>query len=186
MSEPFNCDKISLDNWEGFVPVRKKPVIVHACQMNLPEGFTVTTLEGVHRGHPGDYLMIGIEGEKYPCKKEIFEKTYDVVGPCKEEILEKTCDVDESTNKKQLAAEIRLFLEAYGRHVDEEVPDEWLTTDAAEMEMAARALERGEVYVPNSVWDSGGYKPGGRDLHSHLKERILQLEEPKHSSGQQS
>jgi hypothetical protein len=45
--------------------------------MNLPEGFSVTTLEGTVIGKPGDYLMIGIDGEKYPCAKEIFERSYD-------------------------------------------------------------------------------------------------------------
>lgn len=30
-------------------------------------------------GKPGDYLMIGAAGEKYPIASEIFEKTYDIV-----------------------------------------------------------------------------------------------------------
>jgi hypothetical protein len=58
--------------------VRKRPVVVHATQMDQP--FEVTTLEGKIRGKTGDYLMIGIDGEKYPCDKTIFEKTYDIVG----------------------------------------------------------------------------------------------------------
>ena len=55
------------------------PGYVHACQMHYPEGFIVTTLEGKHIGRQGDYLMIGVDGEKYPIKCEIFHKTYDVV-----------------------------------------------------------------------------------------------------------
>lgn len=70
----FSADPITIDNWEGIFPCRKKPVVVHACQMNIP--FEVTTLEGKLRGNKGDYLMIGVKGEKYPCKKEIFEETY--------------------------------------------------------------------------------------------------------------
>lgn len=58
----------------GFKPCKKLPVIVHAAQMSEP--FKVTTLEGVHEGAAGDYLMVGIKGERYPCKKEIFEETY--------------------------------------------------------------------------------------------------------------
>ena len=77
--DPFDADKINLDNWDGFQQVRKRPVVVHACQMNLPEGFKVTTPEGVVTGKQGDYLMVGVEGEKYPCRKDIFEATYDVV-----------------------------------------------------------------------------------------------------------
>lgn len=78
-TEPFNADRITPDNFEGFRRVRKKPVIVHALQMNFPEGFAVTTPEGIVRGKAGDYLMVGVKGEKYPCRKDIFEATYDVL-----------------------------------------------------------------------------------------------------------
>jgi len=33
-TKPFNADPITLDNWEGFVKCRKKPI--HAVQMNFP------------------------------------------------------------------------------------------------------------------------------------------------------
>ena len=75
----FNADEITLDNFEGIVKCRKKPIVIHAVQLNYPEGFKVTTLEGVMKGKPGDYLMFGINGEKYPCDKDIFEKSYDIV-----------------------------------------------------------------------------------------------------------
>ena len=77
--EQFNADEITLDNWEGIKKCRKKPLIVHAAQLNFPEGFEVTTMEGKLSGKPGDYLMIGVDGEKYPIDKTIFEKTYNVV-----------------------------------------------------------------------------------------------------------
>lgn len=57
--------------------VMKKPIKVRATQIN--EAFTVDTLEGVHEGAAGDWLMIGVEGETYPCKQHIFEKSYDIV-----------------------------------------------------------------------------------------------------------
>jgi len=76
-TKPFNADPITLDNWEGFVKCRKKPI--HAVQMNFPEGFEITTMEGKLRGRQDDWLMIGVEGEKYPCRKEIFEKTYEII-----------------------------------------------------------------------------------------------------------
>lgn len=41
--------------------------------------FTVYTLEGKMKGKSGDYLIIGIEGENYPCDKNIFEKLYRMV-----------------------------------------------------------------------------------------------------------
>jgi hypothetical protein len=31
------------------------------------------------QGNPGDYLITGVAGEQYPCKKEIFEATYELV-----------------------------------------------------------------------------------------------------------
>jgi hypothetical protein len=43
----------------------------------MQEDFEVETLEGSLRGRAGDYLMVGVEGELYPCSREIFEKTYD-------------------------------------------------------------------------------------------------------------
>ena len=55
----------------------KKPIPVRCIQINEP--FEVETLEGVMKGKSGDWLMIGINGEMYPCAKEIFEKTYDLV-----------------------------------------------------------------------------------------------------------
>lgn len=36
----------------------------------------VHTLEGDMKAHPGDYIVKGVDGEFYPVKKEIFEKTY--------------------------------------------------------------------------------------------------------------
>jgi hypothetical protein len=73
------ADRITRSNWEGVVRVRKKPIVVHAVQLNFPEGFKVASKEGVLTGKPGDYLMIGVQGEKYPIDKEIFEQTYDVL-----------------------------------------------------------------------------------------------------------
>lgn len=40
----------------------------------------INTLEGAHMCHMEDYIIRGVNGEYYPCKKEIFEKTYDIVS----------------------------------------------------------------------------------------------------------
>lgn len=55
----------------------KKPIPINCVQ--IEETFEVETLEGTLRGKAGDYLMVGVNGELYPCSKEIFEKTYDWV-----------------------------------------------------------------------------------------------------------
>jgi hypothetical protein len=37
-------------------------------------------LEGFQVVCPGDYIVKGVEGEFYPCKADIFEKTYEEVN----------------------------------------------------------------------------------------------------------
>ena len=46
-----------------------------------PTGYyiQVFTLEGVMTGIVGDYIIKGINGEFYPCKPDIFEKTYESI-----------------------------------------------------------------------------------------------------------
>lgn len=40
----------------------------------------VKTLEGEMHVSDGDYIIEGVNGEIYPCKPDIFEKTYEVVS----------------------------------------------------------------------------------------------------------
>lgn len=40
----------------------------------------IDTLEGGHIVCPGDWIITGVKGEVYPCKPDIFEKTYDLVS----------------------------------------------------------------------------------------------------------
>lgn len=41
----------------------------------------IPTLEGVMKATYGDYIIKGVNGEFYPCKPDIFEKTYkEVLG----------------------------------------------------------------------------------------------------------
>ncbi len=53
----------------------KKPVIVEAYQTQ--KEMVITTLEGEMKASPGDYIITGIHGEQYPCKPDIFHKTYE-------------------------------------------------------------------------------------------------------------
>lgn len=39
----------------------------------------IETLEGKLGVSPGDWIITGIQGERYPCKPDIFEKTYEPV-----------------------------------------------------------------------------------------------------------
>ena len=75
---------------------RKKPVVIEAIQWagnNLSEidnfiGRTVNnkettlvihTLEGDMEPSIGDYIIKGVNGEFYPCKPDIFDKTYEEI-----------------------------------------------------------------------------------------------------------
>lgn len=42
-------------------------------------GVYIETLEGKMLASCGDYIIKGVNGEFYPCKPDIFEKTYDIV-----------------------------------------------------------------------------------------------------------
>ena len=39
----------------------------------------IKTLEGDMDVRPGDWIITGVKGEKYPCKPDIFEMTYEKV-----------------------------------------------------------------------------------------------------------
>lgn len=81
---------------------RKKPVVIEAVQwfgFNYNEvtqfkgGYAeyeggkvvIQTLEGEMRASVGDWIIKGINGEFYPCKPDIFEKTYESVEDDKDE-----------------------------------------------------------------------------------------------------
>ena len=55
----------------------KKPIPVKCFQIEEP--FKVETMEGVLEAKAGDYLMVGLRGEMYPCDREIFHETYEIL-----------------------------------------------------------------------------------------------------------
>lgn len=44
-----------------------------------PSELFIKTLEGTHHVSVGDYVIQGVNGELYPCKPDIFKKTYDYI-----------------------------------------------------------------------------------------------------------
>ena len=42
-------------------------------------GLIIVTLEGEHIATIGDYIIKGVHDEFYPCKPDIFKKTYECV-----------------------------------------------------------------------------------------------------------
>ena len=76
---------------------RKKPVVIEAMQWNGSNSqeiakffgeavygewidtIPIVTLEGTMEASLGDWIIKGVNGEFYPCKPSIFEKTYESV-----------------------------------------------------------------------------------------------------------
>lgn len=42
-------------------------------------GVVIPTLEGDHLAEPGDWIIKGVKDEFYPCKPDIFERTYEIL-----------------------------------------------------------------------------------------------------------
>lgn len=59
---------------------------------------SIETLEGTMIADIGDYIIKGVNGELYPCKPDIFRKTYELVKPCEinisNEIIKKESNLD--------------------------------------------------------------------------------------------
>lgn len=64
--------------WEG---VNRNQIVLYLDITGHPKRTTgyveIHTLEGVMRGEVGDWIIRGVNGEFYPCKPDIFEKTYE-------------------------------------------------------------------------------------------------------------
>jgi hypothetical protein len=81
---------------------RKKPVVIEAVQLKEPSTpreiatwcdgsvcgvgdlskdvwIEINTLEGKMKASYGDWIIKGVNGEFYPCKPDIFEKSYEPV-----------------------------------------------------------------------------------------------------------
>ena len=54
------------------------PVRVDYTSTNSPL-LKIETLEGTMIARVGDYIIKGVNGEFYPCKPDIFEKTYEKI-----------------------------------------------------------------------------------------------------------
>ena len=57
----------------------KNNEIIKNYSFNENGSLIIHTLEGNMKCNKGDYIIKGVDGEFYPCKQEIFEKTYELV-----------------------------------------------------------------------------------------------------------
>ena len=58
--------------------VSGRKVCVH-CDRTMHDHGWIDTLEGGHIVCPGDWIITGVKGERYPCKPDIFKATYEEV-----------------------------------------------------------------------------------------------------------
>lgn len=79
--------------YTGLNPVEIKAFVGEACRVEyytaaweagagpVVAQITIHTLEGDMEVSPKDYVIKGVDGEFYPCKPDIFAKTYERVEP---------------------------------------------------------------------------------------------------------
>ena len=100
---------------------RKKPVVIQAIQWdgrNTPEvanfmqvelitknplgKVEIETLEGTMNASKNDWIIKGVNGEFYPCKPDIFEKTYDLADAPEsflDRVIKEKAELAEKTSK---------------------------------------------------------------------------------------
>lgn len=62
-------------------PSHPGDTLCEVCAMPLARHGWIDTMEQGHRVCPGDWIITGVKGERYPCKPDIFEQTYERVEP---------------------------------------------------------------------------------------------------------
>lgn len=79
----------------------------------------INTLEGTHHVSVGDYIIQVVKGELYPCKQDIFVKTYDVLIGDKPEtnsisrVLEKLHEIADNGSDMILVADEPEYYDGY-------------------------------------------------------------------------
>lgn len=80
----IDAAQLSMDNMDAFMKqmiVDNYDVAPHSePPMRAITGIAIKTLEGTMVASFGDYIIKGVQGEYYPCKPDIFLKTYEVVS----------------------------------------------------------------------------------------------------------
>ncbi len=79
--KPVEIEAIKFDGWnwaECYQFMSNEPLIFPQV-LEEREKIEIETLEGTMTASRGDWIIKGVNGEFYPCKPDIFEKTYEVV-----------------------------------------------------------------------------------------------------------
>lgn len=84
----FHKSALRVCTWEEYEDLVKK------------EGLKIFTLEGTMMASVGDFIIKGVNGEVYPCKPDIFEKTYSVHQPKRKPLPDGTLPLTEEELKE--------------------------------------------------------------------------------------
>ena len=74
----FNDDPSTLIKLGDFIDNKTGWLNVSYADRENPK-LDIETLEGTMQASIGDYIIKGVNGEFYPCKPDIFAKTYEAV-----------------------------------------------------------------------------------------------------------
>lgn len=74
----YNLRTTELADWLRSIP-RTNNDFIEAINIQPTGEISIDTLEGEMIARPGDWIIKGVAGEFYPCKPDIFVKTYEPV-----------------------------------------------------------------------------------------------------------
>lgn len=77
---PVEIEALQLDPQNAFDVLDEVGGELEMTDYGTPTALLIPTLEGIMRAEVGDYIIRGVEGEYYACKRRIFEKTYEEVN----------------------------------------------------------------------------------------------------------
>jgi hypothetical protein len=128
------------------------------CDHRFDEHGYIDTLEGGHTVCPGDWIITGVQGEKYPCKPDIFAATYnEVTGPrgIDLEIVEPVRDQDDLDRANRVGVIVPRSMRINGSTVawpaDQPPIIEKLTVDGSEAAVVTLTLFARSVSVRAEV-----------------------------------
>lgn len=76
----YGEDTVAALDWsESLTGINQSPLFIVFFSSERESGLYIKTLEGDMHVSVGDWIIQGVQGEFYPCKSDIFEKTYEAV-----------------------------------------------------------------------------------------------------------
>lgn len=175
--KPVTIEAVQFD---GLNPTEIKDFVGENCEVEIYDNrvtppvarIVIHTLEGDMEVSKGDYVIRGVKGEFYPCKPDIFEKTYESAEPDK--------SMEEAAEKHINEA---LFKWSYDDEdgIEQYVHDSFI----AGAEWQARQLLQGSPMPEDTVLFNKGVKEGRRlEREDMLKDAVEGEAEELYNDGE--